>query len=40
MMRYCIICNEAMYTSNESIWLNKKNYPCHVKCKKQKKSEK
>jgi len=36
-MRYCIVCEKPMYTSIESIWINKKNYDCHKKCKKENK---
>lgn len=32
-MRYCHICKEPMYTSNHSMWINKKNYDVHSKCK-------
>jgi len=32
-MRYCLYCEESMHSSNESIWLNGKNYDCHKKCK-------
>jgi len=31
-MKYCIKCEEAMYTSNCSIWIDGVNYPCHKKC--------
>jgi len=34
-MRYCIVCEKPMHTSIESIWINKKNYDCHKKCKKE-----
>jgi hypothetical protein len=33
-MRYCWYCKKPMYTSNESIWISKKNYDIHKKCKK------
>jgi len=33
-MRFCVLCNKAMYSSNESIWIKNKNYSCHIKCKK------
>ncbi len=31
-MRFCIVCKKPMYTSNGSVWIGRKNYPCHVKC--------
>ena len=33
-MRYCYYCKKPMYTSNESIWIENKNYDIHKKCKK------
>ena len=32
-MRYCTVCKKAMYTSNESIWVGKKVFDIHKKCK-------
>lgn len=31
-MRYCYYCKKAMYTSNKSIWIGRKNYDAHIKC--------
>ena len=33
-MRYCYYCKKPMYASNESIWIGKKNFDCHLTCKK------
>ncbi len=32
-MRYCIYCEEAMHSSNESVWISGVNFDCHKKCK-------
>jgi len=32
-MRYCYYCKKKMYSSNYSIWIKKKNYDIHKKCK-------
>lgn len=32
-MRFCILCDKAMFTSFESVWFGKKSYDCHAKCK-------
>lgn len=31
-MRYCYYCKKAMYSSNSSIWIKRKNYDAHKKC--------
>ena len=37
-MRYCYYCKKPMYTSNESVWINNKNYDAHKRCKDKEKS--
>lgn len=31
-MKYCKYCGLPMYTSNYSVWIERKNYPAHMKC--------
>ena len=31
-MRYCIVCEKAMHTSLNSVWIDGKSYDVHKKC--------
>jgi len=31
-MSFCLECGKPMFTSNNGIWIDKKNYPIHKKC--------
>ena len=39
-MRFCFLCDKPMFTSNCSVWIAKKNYPIHKKCKAKKEMNK